>query len=306
MQNPVFVLGAAITDLMGFPIGAPAPADSIPGRIRKAPGGVGRNLAENLVRLGLPIELITAFGDDENAEHLIRHCQEQAIGLRHSIMVEGQAGAIHLAILDEARDLFAGIADLHVLDAISPSFLEKQEALLEAAAIVLETNLPAPAIDWLVQQEWSIPLYLDPVSVPLSSRIADHIGAFHTIKANRRQAEALAGRSLLRPKDLEEVAQEWLAKGAQRVFITLGGHGAFAASREQSIHLPAIRTTVENTTGAGDAFMAGLIWASMRNWALDDCCRAGIAAASIAVRSPLANSPDLQEATVLELIKKLC
>lgn len=306
MQAPVFVLGAAITDWMGFPEGTPAPADSVPGRIRKAPGGVGRNLAENLVHLGLPVELVTAFGDDPDSDALVRHCQEQGIGVRHSLVAEGRRGALHLAILDEGRDLYAGLADLSILEAISPAYLQQQSPLAEAAAIVLETNLPQSAIDWLVTQEWMPPLYLDPVSVRLSTRVANHLGAFHTIKANRRQAEALAQRSLLRPADLEALARQWLDQGVERVFITLGSHGAFAAGRDKVIHLPAAKVKVENTTGAGDAFLAGAIWASMRNWPLDDCCRAGLAASTIAVRSPLAINPDLSEPAIMEYIKKFC
>ena len=96
MDTPIFVLGAAITDLMGFPVRPVAQSDSVPGKIRKAPGGVGRNLAENLVRLGLPVELITAFGDDSNGRALLKHCQEQQIGIRHSVLAEGHRGALHL------------------------------------------------------------------------------------------------------------------------------------------------------------------------------------------------------------------
>lgn len=307
MDAPVFVLGAAITDLMGFPQKPVAQADSVPGKIRKAPGGVGRNLAENLVRLGLPVELITAFGDDANGRSLLKHCQDQQIGIRHSILAEGQRGALHLAVLDEQKDLFAGIADLAILEVLTPAYLEDQlEQLQQGSALVLETNIPQPLIDWMMEQEWETPLYLDPVSVPFSRKVERYLGHFHTIKANRLQAEALAGRRLSTTQDLEAVAQQWLAQGTQRVFITLGGQGAFAASVDQRIHIPAAKVKVANTTGAGDAFLAGVLWATRRNWPLDDCCRAGLAASTIAVRSPEANSPDLSETAVMEYIRKFC
>lgn len=307
MSKPIFVLGAAITDMMGFPLGRPLPTDSVPGIVNKAPGGVGRNLAENLVRLGLNVELVTAFGDDKDGRALLQNCQDLNIGVRHSILANGHKGAIHLAVLDERKDLYAGIADLSVLSVLSADYLEQQKVAMEQSeALCLETNMPPEAIDWLLAQEWEIPIYLDPVSSHLAARVQSHLGRFHTIKANRRQAEILTGGRVLNLEDMKQAAAKLLDKGVQRVFITLGSQGAFAADQDNSVHLAAANVKVANTTGAGDAFHAGLLWASRRRWSLEDCCRAGLAASTIAVRSELATSPDLSEATLLEYIRKFC
>lgn len=307
MNQAIFVLGAAITDVMGFPSGTPAPSESVPGRITKASGGVGRNLAENLVRLGLPVELVTAFGDDSNGRLLLAECQKLNIGVRHSILAEGQTGALHLAVLNEKNDLFAGIADLSVMDILTPAYLERQmEALQNAKAICVETNLPTEAINWLLEQEWEVPLYLDPVSASLAQKVKGKLGRFHAIKANRRQAEMLSGRSISRAKDLETIAKQWLDEGVERIFITLGNQGAFAADQNQQLHLPAAKINVVNTTGAGDAFQAGILWGALRRWSLEDCCRAGLAASTVAVRSTTAINPELSEMTLLEHIKKFC
>ena len=133
MSKSIFVLGAAITDMMGFPFGKPLPTDSVPGTIAKAPGGAGRNLAENLARLGLRVELVTAFGDDRDGRALLQNCQDINIGVRHSILANGYKGAMHLAILDERKDLYTGVADLSVLQVLSPTYLEQQREALEQA-----------------------------------------------------------------------------------------------------------------------------------------------------------------------------
>ena len=201
------------------------------------------------------------------------------------------------------------MADLRVLEHLTPRYLQKQqEALADARTLVLETNVPPEAIDWLLEpeHEWEAPLYLDPVSVYLAERVRSRLGRFHTIKANRQQAEALIGRPLTRPADLEAAAQAWIKLGVRRVFITLGEGGAFAANIDRTVHLSALQVKVANTTGAGDAFLAGVIWATLRNWPLDDCCRAGLAAATISVRSATAISADLSEASLLEYIRKYC
>lgn len=307
MSKPIFVLGAALTDMVGFPQRKPALMDSVPGRVAKASGGVGRNLAENLVRLGLPTELITAFGDDRNGKALLSECQELNIGVRYSILANGRKGALHLAILDENNDLYAGIADLSILDVITSTYLASQlPALQEASLICLETNTPPAAIEWLLEQELDVPIYLDPVSAHLATRVQHQLGKFHTIKVNRRQAEVLGGRPLDQLMDVEKLANKWIASGVQRVFITLGSQGAYAADAERQIHLPAAKVTVADTTGAGDAFQAGLIWASLRKWSLEDCCRAGLAASTVAVRAEGAINKEMSQATLLEHIRKFC
>ncbi|MGH1435900.1 MAG: carbohydrate kinase family protein [Lewinella sp.] len=307
MSKPIFVLGAALTDMVGFPQRKPALMDSVPGRVAKASGGVGRNLAENLVRLGLPTELITAFGDDRNGKALLSECQELNIGVRYSILANGRKGALHLAILDENNDLYAGIADLSILDVITSTYLASQlPALQEASLICLETNTPPAAIEWLLEQELDVPIYLDPVSAHLATRVQHQLGKFHTIKVNRRQAEVLGGRPLDQLMDVEKLANKWIALGVQRVFITLGSQGAYAADAERQIHLPAAKVTVADTTGAGDAFQAGLIWASLRKWSLEDCCRAGLAASTVAVRAEGAINKEMSQATLLEHIRKFC
>lgn len=307
MNNTIFILGAAITDLIGFPSGNPAPTDSVPGSIMKAAGGVARNVAENLSRLGVSVELLTAFGDDNNGKKLMEQCQELEIGVRHSILANGHRGAIHLAIMDAKKDLFAGVADLSVMDHITPAYLAQQKHLIDQAhSLVLETNLSQEAIDWVLEQEWEMPLYLDPVSEILSKRVLGKIGKFHTIKANKRQAEVLLGRGILHAKDLDKVADKCLNEGVKRVFITMGSRGAFAADANGRIHIPAAKVKVASTTGAGDAFHAGLIWASLKNWSLEDCCRAGLAASTIAVRSSAAINPELATSALLEHIRKFC
>ena len=86
----------------------------------------------------------------------------------------------------------------------------------------------------------------------------------------------------------------------------MGSRGAFAADANSRIHIPAAKVQVASTTGAGDAFHSGLIWASLRNWSLEDCCRAGLAASTIAVKTMAANNPDLTEGLLLEHIRKFC
>jgi bifunctional ADP-heptose synthase (sugar kinase/adenylyltransferase) len=63
----VVVIGSSVMDLIGRPLSALHPGSSAPGLVRLSPGGVARNVAENLARLGVGVSLITAVGDDPTA-----------------------------------------------------------------------------------------------------------------------------------------------------------------------------------------------------------------------------------------------
>lgn len=307
MNNPVFIIGAAISDLMAFPYVDLSEGDSVPGRVLRAPGGVGRNIAENLARLGLHPELISVFGDDPFSRGLASHARRAGIGLDYSLLREKGEGCWHLALYNEENDLHHGVADLSALDDLTPAALEQRLSVLQSAsAIVVETNCPEGALNWIATQSWSMPLYLDPVSAVLCRKVAGRLSHYHTLKANRRQAEALTGQILRTRADLERVARSLLVTGLQRIFITLGPEGVFAADKDAMHLLPAAKGPIASTTGAGDAFMAGLLWASRRNWPIDDCARAGLAASALALREEGAVSSVLTEQALLEQLRGLC
>ncbi len=305
MSQSVFVIGAAISDLLAFPYEPLQVGESMPGKVMRAPGGVGRNVAENLVHLGIATELISVFGSDPFSNGLMAHARRAGIGLGHSLQLEGE-GCWSLSIFNHDHDLQQGVADLTAMEQLGAAELAARlPELQEASAIVVDANCSEEALAWIAAQQWSVPLYIDPVSVTLCNRVLGRLAAYHTIKANRRQAEALTGQILRTRADLERVARSLLKAGLRRVFITLGPEGVFAADYNGTHLLPAAQGPLVSTLGAGDAFMAGLIWSSKRNWPIEDCARAGLAAASLALREEGAVSSVLSEQQLLEQLRSL-
>jgi len=81
----VVVVGGANVDIQGKSFAPFIPGDSNPGRIVRACGGVGRNIAENCARLGMPTWLIAAFGDDQDGAFLSDSCERIGIDLGGSL-----------------------------------------------------------------------------------------------------------------------------------------------------------------------------------------------------------------------------
>jgi pseudouridine kinase len=116
---PILVIGAASLDLKGHASGELFHGASSPGLVRSSVGGVARNVAENLARLGVNVALMTAIGDDTIGQTVLREARESAL-TRSIIVVEG---GTHRRVPGRARlggALHAAAHDMAVLDAISP------------------------------------------------------------------------------------------------------------------------------------------------------------------------------------------
>jgi pseudouridine kinase len=258
-------MGGANTDYVGTPHAVLAERVSNPGSIRTSPGGVGRNVAENLTRLGVEVELITAFGDDESARELAASCREAGIGIGASLFVEGAAGARYLAINDTGHDLAVGVSDMRVLEALTPAELaspERMRLIASADVVVADANLQADSLRWISRAVTS-PLVIDPVSAEKARRVAPLLSGLAAIKPNAQEVEALIGMRVSDLRDAEQAARDIVRRGTRAAFVTLGSLGVAWADYSASGSLRSPGVNPVNTSGAGDAFTAGIVYAML-------------------------------------------
>jgi pseudouridine kinase len=81
--------------------------------------------------------------------------------------------------------------------------------------------------------------------------------------------------------------------GAWIAVVTLGATGLVYATSDRSGYIPALNIEVVDSTGAGDAFSAGVIFGILNEIPLDDAMRLGVSAAALTLRSPETVVPDL-------------
>ncbi len=286
MEKKVIVIGAAIMDIMGFPNKQLISYDSVPGEIHTGNGGVGRNIAENLLRLGVTTSFISAFGGDAFALQLQRSITDLKGEISNSVFTKKGNSALHLAIMDDKNDMVAGIAAMDIIQAITPEFLAtKKEFLLSGAKIVVETNISQKSLSWISNHIKKEHLSIDLVSIEMAQKAKKIIGAFGTVKANRKEAAIFLERPILSEDDARLAAKILLKKGCQNIFITMGAEGVLSCNRKKCIITPAPKTQVASTTGAGDAFMAGVVLGQMKALPIETCTAYGMAAALITLKS---------------------
>ena len=291
----VVVIGGANLDICGRPDGPLVPSDSNLGTVRLSPGGVGRNIAHNLALLGVDVRLVTCFGEDAQADALVESCMEVGIDIAMSFAVPGGTTSTYLYVTDETGEMQVAINDMAILGQLTPKRLAGHlDAINGASVVVVDTNLPAETLGWIAKHV-SAPLFADPISTTKAHRLDGLLGSLHTLKPNRLEAEALSGTSIEDEEDLRVVAQQLLAQGLGRAFVSLGPKGLLCASRQETLLLPLLPCRLVNTTGAGDALMAGLVWAHLEGLDLRDAGLAGLAAGALAVESEQTVNPQMGE-----------
>ncbi len=298
----VTVVGGVNVDIGGRPSAALVARDSNPGAVSSSLGGVGRNIAHNMALLGLDVRLLTAFGDDLNAQKVAASCGELGIDISQSPVIPGGRTSTYLFINDEEGDMALAVSDMEIYQHLTPQALAQRHKLLDGSqVVVLDTNIPEESIAWLAEN-CTAPLFADPVSTAKAVKLKPVLGKLHTLKPNRLEAELLSGVPITDGESLNRAADALLETGLHRVFISLGAGGVFAADRGGRVQLPCLPAELVNATGCGDAFMAAITWAYLQGTGLEDTLRAGLAASAIAMESAETINPVMSEANLCDRI----
>ena len=288
--NRVAVAGGMNMDIGGTAGQALRLRDSNPGRVSLRPGGVGRNIAHDLRLLGLEVSLVSAVGDDPFGRELLTSCEAAGLDLSMTLVRPRERSSTYLYVNDDGGDMLLAVSDMEITDRISPEALAPLMDRLEGYdAAVLDANLSRPALQFLAEG-LRIPLYADTVSAAKAPRLLPVLPRLTALKANRLEAEALTGES-----DPERAARALLGAGVRRVLLSLGEEGALAGEGERLLRLPCVPTRVLNTTGAGDAATAALVWAGVMGLDLERSARAALLAGSLTAGCREVNDPRLRE-----------
>lgn len=125
--EPILVVGGANLDRIAKGLGPVVPGTSNPASLQESYGGVARNLAENLARLGLPVRLLTAVGDDAAGTALLRHAQELGIDTAGTLRAMGCPTGTYTALLEPEGELVVAMADMGVLERLTvPALLQRR------------------------------------------------------------------------------------------------------------------------------------------------------------------------------------
>ncbi len=310
--DSVLVVGGAVLDTKVRTAARPVLGTSNPGTAGSTAGGVGRNIAENLARLGSPTVLLAAVGDDPAGRAVIARTEAAGVECRHVVASRHPTGT-YVAVLDDGGDLLVAVADMRATDELTVADLSVVPSLVTGCdALVVDANLDAGVLRWLLgaAAEAGVPGILDPVSVAKAGEAAgvlDGTVPVHTVTPNVDELAALVGARVAADVDAVVAAAGTLhARGVEHVWVRRGTRGSLLsvagwshgerARRVVLVGAPA--TAVEDVTGAGDAMTAGYVHALLTGADVVEAARSGQVLAALTCASPETVRTDLTAALV--------
>lgn len=308
-SRPVLCLGAANLDRKMRTLAALQMGTSNPVRSTEVFGGVGRNIAENLARLGLPVALLTALGDDAAGHALQTHAEDAGIDLRGSLHLANTGSGTYTAVLDEHGEMLLAMANMQLYEQLTPAFLRsRQPQRAQAALTVCDLNLGLESVAFLLDEARAAehnaaPLVVVAVSQPKMAHLPQDLTGLQLLILNRGELETRVARALPSDAALHGACREVLRQGVRQLIVTLGANGVLfgedGTADAAMTHLPALAVDAVDVTGAGDAFSAAVCWSLYHD--SDDlalACRRGLKLAALTLASSATVSP-LISASVL-------
>jgi pseudouridine kinase len=297
----VVVIGGLNMDTLARIKGFSVPGSSNPGTTTTAHGGVGRNVAENLARLGSPVRIIGVVGDDDGGTALLEHLTTIDVDVRAVRRSADCATGTYTAVLDHTGDLVIGVADMAATESVVPDDVDLR-TIDDASWLVLDGNLPPETVAHCLAlaDEANVPVVLDPVGVAKAARLG-RLAALHTFTPNTAELTAWAGTD-----DLDDARAKAHAQGVDVVWLREGMHGSTLHTGDgASTRLRLSPAPVVDVTGAGDAMLAAYVHRLRAGDAIPVAGWFATAAAWLTVSAQGAVRHDLTESLVRKTLEEL-
>ncbi len=282
-MNGVLVIGGANADIKAKTLAAHVHATSNPAEIHVKPGGVARNIAHNLARLGIETDLITVVGNDAHAAMVTEATKCADVSMAHSIFVSAATGT-YLAVLDQNGELITAASDMKCLTFLSKTYLqEKRNVVAEKKYILADCNLELDVLEEISDQA-SAKLVIEPVSISKCQKLLALLKNYPIFLAtpNLDQLEALT-----QTRNIATGIEALHKLGLLNVVIHAGPNGAYVSDGQAITHIPSQAREIIDVTGAGDAATAGLIYGLMQDVALINAATIGQTMAAKVIASQL-------------------
>ena len=250
-------------------------------RSRVDPGGKGVNVARVLRTLGEDVCCVCALpekGRDEFLDLLSGSgVTMEAIATPGTLRTNTKIFSQDSSRVTELNESGVPLSSKALED-----LAQKEETLKGCCAMhVLSGSLPPHASEAMyynmIQMLSPAPVFLDASGKALLEGIK---AKPLFVKPNLEEMEAVFDRPLRSRQEVQDAAYRWIEQGVGHVVVSMGGQGAMMVTADQTVYSPAIDVKVQSTVGAGDAMVAGLVYAYVHHMSLEDMLRCGTAAAA--------------------------
>jgi pseudouridine kinase len=305
MSDFVICIGASLVDEIFYCKEKAIGATSNPATSERFAGGVMGNTSRMLAHLGLPVKLISVLGDDADGQWLKTELKKS--GLHTDLMMQtvGATGK-YVSILQPDGSMFVSVCSDQTDLLLTPAFfIGIENELKSAKMLVADANLSVDCLEWLCDfsRRFDVPLILEPVSVIKARKLAQiNLNGVFMVTPNLEELESMFLDESNSGKDLKE---HLIQLGVKRIWVRMGERGSLLKSSNENWELSAIHTTLLDSTGAGDAALAGWIAGWHKGWSEALCMKAGHVMAHVTLQQKGAVVEHMNENQFTSLIQKI-
>lgn len=232
------------------------------------PGGVARNIAENLGRKALDVSLITMGGYDQDYQY-IKNETEPYVNMQHSVRMSGFTTGTYNALLDHNGEMKIAVSDMNINEEMTVEWLKNYESILkEARLLVVDLNLPLESVEYVISiaREFDIEIFVVPASVPKINRLPKDLTGVDWIIVAQDASEKYFDLKIETEEDFQMLSDRWLKTGVQNVIITRESACSIYANQSGEVEsfLPVKPDLVVDTNGSGNRFISDIIYGIIR------------------------------------------
>ena len=258
------VIGTVFVDIKGFPDDLYIPEGRNAGRVEIVHGGVGRNVAEDIANVELRPRFVGMVDDTAEGAEVLRKLKNHKVNTDYVAVTQDGMG-MWLAVFNNGGDIAGSISKRPTSDAMLRMLEEKgDEIFADADSIVIEIDLDKELIKTVFKyaEKYHKKVYAVVANMSIASQRRDFLQSIDCFVCNEQEAGILfvCDFSGLTPEELcEELSRRVVSARIPSMVVTMGSRGAVYADMhgDKGVY-PAQKVIVRDTTGAGDAFCAGV------------------------------------------------
>ncbi|NLL61221.1 MAG: ribokinase [Candidatus Atribacteria bacterium] len=289
-REGIIVIGGANIDVKGKPKNFLQWMTSNPGSIQVSHGGVGRNIAHYLGLLNIPVTFLSAVGDDEAGREILEKLRHAQVQTGEIIQSKKDPTGKYIAVLNEKGDMEVGISDTEIMKRVTPRYLIAKAGIIRKnRMVIIDANLTTRALNHIASfcSSENIPILVDPVSVEKSRKLLGILPKIDFLTPNMGELSSLSGTIIKEIGDSKRAIERLMKKGVNHIILTGGTQGAYLYSKEvpEGKFIRTRRRKMVDSTGAGDALLAGFAYGLYHNYELSQAVQAGLIMSALTVTS---------------------
>ncbi len=260
----ILVIGAAFVDIKGFPMDTYLPTGRNVGRVEYIHGGVSRNVVEDIANVELRPIYLSIVDDTPIGQDVRQKLMKHKVNVDYLLTRPNGMGT-WLAVFDNNGDVAGSISVRPDMTPILELLQDKGDEIFEKAdSVILEVDLDKDIVKKILElaDKHNIKKFAVVSNMSIAVERRDFMKRFDCFICNQKEASLLflddyAGKT---PDEMCEIlSQKVIRANIPSMIVTMGDAGAVYADREGDKGIcPARNVIVKDTTGAGDAFCAGV------------------------------------------------